>query len=72
MSRWEYRKLDLNGPLRREEDIDLLNTVGEQGWELVGVAINGLAYLKRVVAEPPQTLASGRRAASSRTNADRG
>ena len=71
MSRWEYRKLDLNSPLRREEDIDLLNMVGEQGWELVSVAINGLAYLKRVVPEPPQALASGRKATGSRT-VDRG
>jgi hypothetical protein len=31
----------------------LLNVAGEQGWELFGVTANNVAYLKRLVSEPP-------------------
>jgi hypothetical protein len=48
MPRWEYRKIDLNDLPRRVDDIDLLNTAGEEGWELIAIA-NGIAYFKRAL-----------------------
>jgi hypothetical protein len=58
MRRWEYKKLALNEAPRRGDEIDLLCDAGDDGWELVAVLPNGVAYLKRevdghVVAEEP-------------------
>jgi hypothetical protein len=50
---WEYRKISLNEVPRRTLDIDLLNDVGHDGWELVCVLDNGVAYLKRELAPSP-------------------
>jgi hypothetical protein len=44
---WEYRKISLNERPRRTTDIDLLNDFGGDGWQLVCVLDNGVAYLKR-------------------------
>jgi hypothetical protein len=52
MGEWEYRKLDLNDAPRRGDDIDVLNRAGSEGWELVAVTGNGVAYLKREIAGP--------------------
>ena len=30
----------------------ILNDAGEEGWELVAVSTNGVAYLKRLIEEP--------------------
>jgi len=43
MAQWEYRKIDLNNPPRRADDIDLLDDAGEQGWELVAIVANRIA-----------------------------
>lgn len=51
MRTWEYKKIALNEAPRRGDDIDLLCDAGEQGWELVAVLPNGVAYLKREVDE---------------------
>jgi DNA-binding protein H-NS len=48
---WEYRKINLNDQPRRSDEIDALCGAGEQGWELVTILPNNLAYLKREVAE---------------------
>ena len=53
MSEWEYRKIDLNQLPRKTDDIDLLCDAGEEGWELVAIMSNRIAYLKRQVADPP-------------------
>jgi hypothetical protein len=50
--RWEYKKLVLNEAPRRGDEIDLLCDAGEEGWELVAVQPNGVAYMKREVEEP--------------------
>jgi hypothetical protein len=47
MITWEYDKFDLNNVPRKTEDIDLLDDAGKGGWELVHIASNGIAYLKR-------------------------
>jgi hypothetical protein len=49
MSEWQYRKIALNQAPRRIDDIDLLCDAGEEGWELVVIMANNVAYLKRPV-----------------------
>ena len=65
MTRWEYRKIDLNDAPRKADDIDMLIDAGKDGWELVGVTTNNIAYLKRQL-EDPAAPATVRRRASSR------
>jgi hypothetical protein len=45
---WEYLKIDLGALPRKTEDIDLLNDIGADGWELVAIMSNKIAYLKRL------------------------
>jgi hypothetical protein len=57
VSEWEYLKVDLNQHPRRGDELDVLNQVGAEGWELVSITATNLAYLKRrvedVVADAP-------------------
>jgi len=55
----EYRKIVLGEHHRRQNDIDLLCELGGNGWELVAITPNNVAYLKREVghAEVNRTLA---------------
>jgi hypothetical protein len=53
MHAWEYRKIDLNDLPRKAKDIDLLNDAGANGWEVVTITSNAIAYLKRQVGRPP-------------------
>jgi H-NS histone C-terminal domain len=48
---WEYRKINLNETPRRSDAIDLLCDAGKEGWELVTVLANNVAYLKRPLSE---------------------
>ncbi len=51
---WEYRKINLNEVPRRGDELDVLCDVGKEGWELVTILPNNVAYLKReIVDEPP-------------------
>jgi hypothetical protein len=52
--RWQYRKIDLNDLPPRADEIDFINKVGGQGWELVAITTNHIAYFKHKVEEPPQ------------------
>jgi hypothetical protein len=61
MSRWEYRIVNLSETSRGARDIDLLADAGEQGWELVTVTPNNMAYMKRPV-EPPASPTRARKA----------
>lgn len=56
-TKWEYRTINLRD-LPRNLDADLLNEAGENGWELVSVSAENVAYLKRQVFEsiPPARL----------------
>lgn len=63
MPQWEYTKIDLNQSSRRTDDIDVLNTAGGDGWELVGITTNNIAYLKRQLEDVAP--AQGRPAAQS-------
>jgi hypothetical protein len=49
MSEWEYIKIDLNDLPRNTRGIDLLNGAGKEGWELVALTSNNIAFLKRPV-----------------------
>jgi hypothetical protein len=49
--KWEYKKIAANEASRRRDDIDLLCDAGEEGWELVTLLPNGVAYLKREMDE---------------------
>jgi hypothetical protein len=69
MPRWEYRKIDLSDLPRRADDLDLLNDAGENGWELVTIGANGVAYFKRKVEDAPQAAPPPpRRRTTSRTS----
>jgi H-NS histone family len=49
VSEWEYRKIALNQLPRKTDDIDLLCEAGLDGWELVAILANNVAYFKRQV-----------------------
>jgi hypothetical protein len=66
MSRCEYRKIDLNELAQMGGDIDVLNRAGAEGWELMTITINHVAYLRRMLedatvpaVDPPPTTARG-------------
>jgi hypothetical protein len=43
------RKIDLNELPRKSADLDLLDKAGDEGWELVVITVNSIAYLKRLI-----------------------
>jgi hypothetical protein len=48
MTTWRYRTIDLADPPPGVDAVEkLLNDAGAEGWELVSVTPNGIAYLKR-------------------------
>jgi hypothetical protein len=52
MVRWEYLTIDLAYLPARTDEIDLLNEAGEQGWELIAIMSNHVAFLRRQVDNP--------------------
>jgi len=48
---WKYRKLNLSEQRPRSDELDMLNSAGADGWELVGITSNNIAYLKRPIEE---------------------
>ncbi len=64
MVQWEYTTLHLSEVPRRADDIDVLNDVGKEGWELVNITMNNIAYLKRQVAAPAGTPSARRKSAA--------
>jgi DNA-binding protein H-NS len=57
MPEWEYRKIALNLHGPRGDELELLNAAGADGWELVGISSNNIAYLKRKFEEAAPTQA---------------
>jgi hypothetical protein len=47
---WEYRTVVLSTIPAGALEVDLLNELGRDGWELVCIILNGVAYLKRAIA----------------------
>jgi Domain of unknown function (DUF4177) len=58
MPEWEYLTVDLNDLPRKTDAVDVLNDAGENGWELVTITPNQIAYLKRQVAKQRSRSAS--------------
>ena len=58
---WEYRKINLNEVPRRSDELDVLDDAGEEGWELVTILPNNVAYFKREIVDeaPVETAATG-------------
>jgi len=48
---WEYHKINLNELPRKRNEIDVLCDAGEDGWELVTILPNSIAYFKRELVE---------------------
>jgi hypothetical protein len=51
VTRWDDIRLDLSSVPLKTDDVELLNDLGEQGWELVAVTANAQAYFKKPVPE---------------------
>ena len=49
--RWEYRTINIFDLARGERELEILNAAGAEGWELIMIAVNGIATLKRPVVE---------------------
>jgi Domain of unknown function (DUF4177) len=49
MPEWEYVTVILSDLPVKTRAVDVLNEAGEQGWELVTITSNNVAYLKRQV-----------------------
>jgi hypothetical protein len=67
MTQWEYRKIDLSGIHPRSDEVELLNGAGRDGWELLTITANNMAYLKRpiqVAAVQKTTTPASRRGAA--------
>src|SRR5262249_47464058 len=50
---WQYRKILLNEHVRSGDDIELLCAAGKQGWELIAITPNSVAYLRRAIEDRP-------------------
>jgi hypothetical protein len=46
-ARWEYLMINLAYLAARTGEVDVLNDAGEQGWELIAIMTNNVAYLRR-------------------------
>jgi DNA-binding protein H-NS len=68
ITRWEYKKIVLHELPRKHTDIDLLCAAGEDGWELVAILPNNVAYLKRHI-EVPQEVALREERADTKVDA---
>jgi hypothetical protein len=63
MPHWQYCAIYLNDAPRGSDAIDVLNDAGGEGWELIGITANNIAYMKRQIAAP--TLRSPRSKAAT-------
>jgi hypothetical protein len=48
---WEYRKLELSSLPAKSTEEAALNEAGKDGWQLVSITSNNVAYFKREVAK---------------------
>jgi hypothetical protein len=52
MPEWEYININLTDLPFKPGVIAVLNDVGKDGWELVVITSNNIAYLKRQIRKP--------------------
>jgi len=67
MPQWEYRTINLCDLPRNCKEAELLDEAGDEGWELVAITSNNLAYLKRPIPEPGSVGAKRRKSAAAAT-----
>ena len=67
MSQWEHLIVDLNTVSAKSSDVELLDALGQERWELITITPNKMAYLKRRTQEPapPPKRATRRSVASA-------
>jgi hypothetical protein len=65
---WEYCRINLNEVPRRADDIDALNDAGKEGWELVTITTNNVAFLRRPIGEPARPQPTRRKAVTARVS----
>jgi hypothetical protein len=51
MQHWEYRKLELCSLPAKSTEEAALNEAGKDGWQLVSITSNNVAYFKREIAK---------------------
>ena len=59
MHEWEYRIIDLANLSPNTTELNLLEGAGKDGWELVAITTNNIAYLKRPLAKRRSTSSRG-------------
>jgi hypothetical protein len=64
---WEYCAIRLGELPQGTDEVGLLNTAGKNGWELVTITINKIAYLKRRFAGPHREVTATQDRAGSST-----
>ena len=52
MPEWEYMTISLNDLPPKASEIDVLNDAGKDGWELVIITSNNIAFVKRQIRKP--------------------
>jgi hypothetical protein len=60
MPQYEYEKVNLGDLPRNADELDLLDELGREGWELIVVLPNNVAYLKRQMTPARGELAASR------------
>jgi hypothetical protein len=63
MDGWEYMTINLCELPLAAQASDVLNDAGKEGWELVAITSNGMAYLKRPTGTATPAQAPARRSA---------
>jgi hypothetical protein len=61
MHTWEYMTINLYEQSLAAQESDVLNDAGKEGWELVAITSNGMAYFKRPVGTAASARAPSRR-----------
>jgi hypothetical protein len=56
VTQWKYRRFNLCEQRPRSDELDMLNSAGADGWELVGITSHNVAYLKRPIEELVQAV----------------
>ena len=56
MPQWQYCVIYLNDAPRESNELDVLNDAGGEGWELIGITVNNIAYMKHQILAPAKTL----------------
>ena len=55
MPQWQYLTIYLNEIPLGSDALAVLNDAGGEGWELIGITANNIAFMKRQIVAPVQT-----------------